>query len=172
MSLPPEREFNACMEVVRVAMLEARVWGWRGNVPAEQLADLMDAIHNIPSLVAHWEGCDQEWLRRSLEQYERKWARSEGPCLRTLYERALSGGVRAESKADVPRPVACDPDAVQHAAHDAINIFVRDVLIPRGLIDPAKYDADGMIVDLQREIAIGVSQRWRQSKLCDDAEGQ
>jgi hypothetical protein len=88
MTIPATSELHVCMK--------ARMWGWQGTVPAEQLADLMDAIHNIPMLVQHLENCDLEWLKQSLEQYERKWAKSGGPCLRTIYENALSEGNRRQ----------------------------------------------------------------------------
>lgn len=169
MPLPPDREFKACMEVVRWAILEARVWGWQDNVSAEQLADLMDAVHNIPSLVQHWETCNQDWLKRSLEEYERKWAKSDGPCLRTLYERTLSDGRTAENDSHEMRLVTSDPEILQHAAHDAINLFVRDVLVPRGLINSEDYNADETIKDSQIQVARQVAEMWKESQVHDDA---
>lgn len=84
-----EREFRACMEVLSYAIFQARAWGWQDDVDAEQLADLMDAIHNVPSLVQHWEDCDQGWLKDKLESYKRRWSKSDGTCLLEIYEEAL-----------------------------------------------------------------------------------
>ena len=66
MTVPPEREFNACMQVLQYALLQTRAWGWAGNVSSQQLADLMDAVHNIPMLVQHWETFNEEWLLGSV----------------------------------------------------------------------------------------------------------
>ena len=74
-----------------MAILDARVAGWQSDVNPERLAALMDAIHNIPGLVRNWESCDQDLLKSKLLDYERKW-RSDGPCLRTIYEQFLADG--------------------------------------------------------------------------------
>lgn len=157
------------MEVVRWAILQARVWGWQNDVPAEQLADLMDAVHNIPYLVEHWENCDQAWLKRSLEDYERKWAKSDGPCLRTMYEQALTKYANTDQhNENAMRTVSSDPEVLQHAAHDAINIFVRDVLIPNGLIAPDACN-EQQFRDALVSVARRVSENWKQCKINDQA---
>jgi hypothetical protein len=84
------------MEILRDAVLQARMWGWDGNVPAEQLADLMDAVHNIPGVVQHWEACEDEHLKMALESYERKWGKSGGSDLRTHYEQLLKSQSKDE----------------------------------------------------------------------------
>jgi hypothetical protein len=89
MSMPPKDEFRACMRVLYIAILDARSAGWQSDVNPARLADLMDAIHNIPNLVQNWEGCNQDLMKSMLLDYERKW-RSEGPCLKTIYEQALA----------------------------------------------------------------------------------
>jgi hypothetical protein len=58
MAVAPEPYLSACMAVMFQASLGCRSWGWSGEVSAEHLADLMDAIHNIPALVRQWELCD------------------------------------------------------------------------------------------------------------------
>lgn len=79
------------MRVIRIAVLDARASAWQSEVNPERLADLMDAIHNIPGLVQHWEAGEQELLKGRLLNFERKW-RDDGPCLRTIYEQALKDG--------------------------------------------------------------------------------
>lgn len=49
-----------------MAILEARASAWQADVNPERLADLMDAIHNLPTLVQHWETCDQELFKATL----------------------------------------------------------------------------------------------------------
>ncbi len=90
MILPPETELFACLDVMRHAILQARVWGWEGVVPAEQLADLMNAVHNIPGRIMHWDARQDEEIKRELEAHERKWARDGGPCLCTQYEQLVN----------------------------------------------------------------------------------
>ena len=89
MAIAPEPQLRACLRVIYLASLDARVAGWNGDVNAERLADLMDAIHNIPNLIQHWGNCDEDLLKSMLLDYERKW-RDDGPCLRTIYEQELS----------------------------------------------------------------------------------
>ena len=73
-----ERDYqiNACLEIMRDAILQSRVWGWSGDVPAEQLADLMDAIHNFPTFIQHREAFGIDLVRDSLRSYDKKWPRS------------------------------------------------------------------------------------------------
>ena len=33
----------------------------------------MDAVHNIPGLIANWEGCDESLLRGMLRDYDTRW---------------------------------------------------------------------------------------------------
>jgi hypothetical protein len=73
-ALAPEPYLSACLVTIREAVLGARFYMWRQSAPPEQIADLMDAIHNIPSLMKDWENCDIERLRDSLEAYDAKWA--------------------------------------------------------------------------------------------------
>ena len=40
----------------------------------DQLAGLMDAVHNIPHLLADWDRCDQSLLRGMLDDYDKRWA--------------------------------------------------------------------------------------------------
>ncbi len=89
MAIAPEPQLRACLRVIYMASLDARVAGWGGDVNAERLADLMDAIHNIPGLILNWENCDEDLLKSMLLDYEQKW-RDEGPSLYTLYEQELS----------------------------------------------------------------------------------
>ena len=88
--MAPEREMSACMRVIYMAALDARVAGWQGDVDAERLADLMDAVHNIPNIVQNWTSNEEDLLKSMLLDYERKW-KTDGPCLRTIYDQALEG---------------------------------------------------------------------------------
>ncbi|HZN68503.1 MAG TPA: hypothetical protein VFB66_24685 [Tepidisphaeraceae bacterium] len=72
-------------------MIEARAMGWGGNVDAARLADLMDAVHNIPHLLNDWEHCDQDLLRGMLRAYQKKWAAKGGYRLARIYDDIVAG---------------------------------------------------------------------------------
>ena len=94
--LAPEPYLSACLEVVYRAALNARVIGWSGEKDglnaqqSAQLADLMDAIHNIPHLLQRWEQCDESLLRSFLETFDTKWKGSGAGLLLVVYEEALA----------------------------------------------------------------------------------
>jgi len=69
MNIPPDAELKACLEIIRMAVLEARVWGWQKDVPAEQLADLMDAVHNIPTIIQNWNNESLKDISREIKSY-------------------------------------------------------------------------------------------------------
>jgi hypothetical protein len=97
------------MAVLYRASIACRMWGWSGEVSAEHLADLMDAIHNIPDLVRDWERCDVEFLRRSfLLVYQQKWAGRGGLALCDIFD-----GVIAEAGKQA------EPDAAADGGRDA-----------------------------------------------------
>jgi hypothetical protein len=52
----------------------------------------MDAIHNIPTLLQHWEMCNVEFLRTAfLQTYESKWRDRGGLPLCQLFDEAVAG---------------------------------------------------------------------------------
>jgi hypothetical protein len=79
------------MSVMHWATLHARLMGWSGKVDAGHLADLMDAIHNIPELVQDWERCDLKFLRESFfRAYDTKWSAVSGFSMCATFDDALS----------------------------------------------------------------------------------
>jgi hypothetical protein len=87
MALAPEPYLSACLETVRFAVLAARIHCWGESASHEQLADLMDAIHNLPSFVLNWENCHVERLRDELRAYDKKWAEGKSWLL-DVFDRA------------------------------------------------------------------------------------
>jgi hypothetical protein len=95
MSLAPEKNLKACLAVLYHAAIQGRLLGWEGERTGlsrercTQLADLMDAVHNIPGLVQRWEECDEALLRSMLSDYDEKW----NPSARLLevYDRLVGG---------------------------------------------------------------------------------
>jgi hypothetical protein len=97
MEFAPEPFRSACLAVMYRAILEARALGWKmmsggdaaASVNAEQIADVMDAVHNLPGLMRNWDHSRQEWLRRTLHDYDAKWG-AEGAHLLWTYDNAIS----------------------------------------------------------------------------------
>ncbi|QDU23267.1 hypothetical protein ETAA1_52610 [Urbifossiella limnaea] len=62
------------------------------------------------------------------------------------------------------REIRTDVEVLVHAISDGINSNIRDVLIPRGLVDPVVYDAgcgaEGDLTRLQYEVAAAVAESW------------
>jgi hypothetical protein len=82
----PAPKLAACLEVLYHAAIEARLLGWHGmrtglgRDESKRLADLMDAVHNIPGQAGDWGRCDEQELRSRLGAYD---ARHGGSLLET-----------------------------------------------------------------------------------------
>ncbi|MAF26849.1 MAG: hypothetical protein QF819_02585 [Gemmatimonadota bacterium] len=93
MSVAPEPQRSACLEVLSRAILEARATAHRGQEKglsageSARLADLMEAVHNIPALLNRWEECDEAWLTEGLRVYDSAWAEGGGPSLIAAWEK-------------------------------------------------------------------------------------
>lgn len=92
MSIAPEPYLSACLRVLYSATVEARALAWDGQqVPLDEhqvqrLAELMDAVHNIPLLLSRWEDCDESLLRGMLSAYDTKWAHASRTRLLVVYQ--------------------------------------------------------------------------------------
>ena len=92
----PESDLRACLAVLGRACVHARLLGYEGQqagLPIERsrlLADLMDAVHNIPDLMTNWPACSQELLRGMLADFDTKWS-SSGIALLQSYDQIAAG---------------------------------------------------------------------------------
>jgi hypothetical protein len=88
----PGPKLDACLDVLYRAVIEARLLGWRGEAEGltrddcRKLGDLMDAVHNIPTLAASWETCDERLLRDMLAHYDAR----HGGALLAAYDRLVA----------------------------------------------------------------------------------
>ena len=89
----PDAKLAACLYVLYRAALDARLLGWKGEQEggltrqeSNQLADLMDAVHNIPGLAANWQPCDDKLLPDMLGDYDAR----HGGALLFEYDRIVS----------------------------------------------------------------------------------
>lgn len=98
--IAPEPQLTALFEVVYRASLRARDLGYGGkSLPEDrrgeallEVADLMDAIHNIPLYLTTYEDWDEEHFRDAiLRAYDEKWSETSGLRLSVVYEDALGG---------------------------------------------------------------------------------
>lgn len=97
--LAPQPFLSACLDVLYAATIQARLLGYAGvssvrhrlrRRNAQQITDLMDAVHNIPILLASWEKCDEALLRGTLKTYDDKWCGASSIRLHDKYQQALS----------------------------------------------------------------------------------
>ena len=76
----PESDFRACLAVLYRACIHGRLLGYdgaRGGLSVDRsrlLADLMDAVHNIPDLMIRWPECNRDLLRDMLAEFDAKWS--------------------------------------------------------------------------------------------------
>ena len=96
----PEPQLTALLEVIYRASIRARDLGYGGKTAPEEgrgpalleVADLMDAIHNIPLYLTTYEDWDEQHFRSAfLAGYDQKWSATSGLKLSAVYEDALSG---------------------------------------------------------------------------------
>jgi hypothetical protein len=86
---------RACLAVLARAAVAGRMLGYEGSSAglsankSAQVADLMDAVHNIPDLAGRWEDCNESLLVGMLQDYDTKWKPSI--TLADVYERARRG---------------------------------------------------------------------------------
>jgi len=79
MRLPPEPKLKAILEVLYSVLINGRYIAYEGHVAglpaskADQLADLLDAVHALPRLLIDWPECNEELMRAMLRDYDRKW---------------------------------------------------------------------------------------------------
>ncbi len=88
-TFPPPDALAGYLEFVSRVILTARVMAWQ-NAPHDRIADLMDAVHNLPSSLSRWHDFDQERFRRCLTVYDKKWPQdvSQVDCLDECLRRA------------------------------------------------------------------------------------
>lgn len=79
MAFANDAAMRAGLAVLERATVAARLLGYEGSASglspekSAQLADLMDAVHNIPYLLCNWERCDESLLLSMLKDYDIKW---------------------------------------------------------------------------------------------------
>ena len=98
MAIAPEPFHHACLEVLRYAIVQTRA---RANTryPHEQLAALMDAVHNIPREVENWAPESEGRIRGWLASSDKRWKEQVG-SLSNVFDEAL--GHRGHARGEEP----------------------------------------------------------------------
>ena len=86
-----QRQLHACLEVMQWAMLQTRAWAWDNSASADQLGDLMDAVHDIPARLQHWEEHSEQAVLQALHDYDQKWTRESAQGLVATYRSVADG---------------------------------------------------------------------------------
>jgi hypothetical protein len=147
-ALAPEPYLSACLEVLRQATIHARLIGYGGHsggLTAEKsdcLASLMDAVHNIPDLLQHWEKCDERLLRLFLQEFDEKWPGHIGVKLLATYVRLVERGPHRAGNAS-----SSEADRIGAALHRDLLSGLR---APRGLILVASPTGQGKTTAIER----------------------
>lgn len=147
-ALAPEPHLSACLEVLRQATIHARLIGYgghNGGLTAEKsdcLADLMDAVHNLPDLLQNWEKCDERLLRLFLQEFDEKWQGHIGVELLATYLRLVERGPDQWGNAG-----SSDADRIGAALHRDLLSGLR---APRGLILIASPTGQGKTTAIER----------------------
>jgi hypothetical protein len=91
MALGPPDKLEGYLEFIYRVMLTARVMGWQAASP-EQIADLIDAVHNLPVLLRRWDVFDEKRFRDHLAIYDEEWPVEDSRAsLVRLLDDCLSG---------------------------------------------------------------------------------
>jgi hypothetical protein len=84
--LAPEPILRAALQVVHVAAYTTRNWTLTDKRSRQQIYDLWEALHVVPSLVTRWRPEAERELLMYFDEYDCKWP---SPRLREMYERHL-----------------------------------------------------------------------------------
>ncbi len=76
MSFPSRRKLNQISSFLYMAITIARVLAWE-NKSHEQIADLLDAVHNLPDFINKWDEWNENYFLEMLKAYDDKWVKDD-----------------------------------------------------------------------------------------------
>jgi hypothetical protein len=82
MELPPGPILKASLEVLFICAYTTRNWTLDDLISRQQINDLWEAVHEIPSLLTRWRAEAEAELLGYLEEYDAKWP---SPGLKARY---------------------------------------------------------------------------------------
>ena len=82
MDLPPQNILKAALETIFLCSYTTRNWTLSDEVTRQQINDLWEAVHEIPSLLTRWRDDSENELLTYLDEYDEKWP---SPMLKERY---------------------------------------------------------------------------------------
>lgn len=73
MNLPPPNILKGALEVLFMCAYTTRNWTCGDEVTRQQINDLWEAVHEIPSLLSRWRPDAEDELLMYLREYDDKW---------------------------------------------------------------------------------------------------
>lgn len=89
--LPPPTVLQAALEVLHVCGYTTRNWTLSNEVSCEQINDLWEAVHEVPSLLTRWHVDAEPQLIGYLDEYAAKWPQ---PNLEARYIQVRDGAAQ------------------------------------------------------------------------------
>lgn len=83
-SYPDEETLARYLCLLSKVLIHARRRAYETD---KQMAELLDAVHNVPDLLARWPEMKEEWVLSGLEKYEAKYCGGKEP-----FSGVLKGG--------------------------------------------------------------------------------
>ena len=77
MSLPPDEVMQGYLEFFSRLMVATRLMAYE-KVPHKQIADLMDAAHQMPRLLKNADDFDEDVVRLYFADFDRRWPDPKG----------------------------------------------------------------------------------------------
>ncbi len=91
MAIAPETVLRAGLRVTSWGMVWCRKWALEGSASRRQVAELMDALHEVPNMLQDWDGHDVDEIRLHLGCYNAgRWG---GPDLKSMFDAELAAAV-------------------------------------------------------------------------------
>jgi hypothetical protein len=85
----PEPKLSAYLNVLYHAINRVKLLSYADKPDVKQIADLMDAVHNLPRLLIRWDLCDEDWLLEYLSGYYETWRGRDGIDLVGVFRRTV-----------------------------------------------------------------------------------
>ena len=73
---PDDATLGKYLSVLARILIDARVRAYKSD---PQLAELLDAAHNLPDLLSRWPDAEEEWIVEAIDGYERKYGLTGRP---------------------------------------------------------------------------------------------
>ena len=70
--IAPEKVLKAALDTIKYASISCRSWSYDESTSLKQVGDLMDAIHEVPSLLTDWDSEKLSEIRNHFGCFDHK----------------------------------------------------------------------------------------------------